>query len=408
MRAAPRALLVAAALLPPLAARAQTHAPAEDRPGRIVLVPMSVERPAGTGWAMVRRTGSEVVFLHPSGQSRNGRVAASSGKVPDKRARTAAELAENVRDELKQNLDARRFEELAEDVRPDPATDRKCVRYSQRVRDLGAKGPDGKPQTVDLHGLACLHPADEGIVIASTLSERGAAADGGRALAQEAERFFTGVRPHAPLQGKDWQPLAEQGDADAQVWLARLFLLGSKPEKALPWLTRAADQDHPEAQTLLGLAYLTGRAARRDPQEALEWLRLAAGKNYPKAEGLLALAHLNAPEIRSEEEARRWAAKAAADGDPLGQALFGELLVFGRAGVEKKEAEGAAWIRKSAEQGDAGAEYILASLLANGVGVDKDFAQSRFWLELAAAQGHVEARKIVGQARSAARPAEGR
>ncbi len=73
-------------------------------------------------------------------------------------------------------------------------------------------------------------------------------------------------------------------------------------------------------------------AARPAVQEAL------------KAEGLLGLALITTAEVRNEDEARRWVRKAAADGDPLGQTLLGEFLVFGRAGVEKNESEGVAWI----------------------------------------------------------------
>jgi TPR repeat protein len=400
-----KTVLLSCLALSPLATLAQTQAPAEDKPGRVVLVPMSVERPAGPGWALVRRTDTELVFVRPADKNRNSRVAISSGKVPEKRARSAEELTAYVREELKKNASDKRFEVLSEDVKPDPAADRKCVRYHQRARDLGARSPDGKEQVIDLHGQACLHPADEGIVMATTLSERGSAVGDAAAMADEAARFFDGVRPHAPLRGDGWQPLAEKGDANAQVWLARKLLQGSKPEDAIAWLVRAADQGHPDAQTLLGLAYLTGRAAKRDPQEAVKLLRMAAEKNYPKAEGLLALALISAPEVRNEEDGRRWAAKAAADGDPLGQALLGELLLFGRAGMEKNEAEGAAWVRKAAEQADARAQFLLAGLLSNGIGMEKDLVQTRFWLELAAAQGHADARKILAQTKRPAGPA---
>jgi TPR repeat protein len=408
---ATRTLLLACLLLPPLA-QAQTHAQAEDRPGRVVLVPMSVERPAGEGWAMVRRTDSELVFVRPADGRRNGRVAIANGKVPEKRARSAQDLAANVREDLKKNVSDKRFEVLAEEVRPEPEGERKCVRYHQRARDLGARRPDGTALTIDLHGLACLHPEDEGIVLAASLSERGPQTGDDAGLAEEAARFFAGIRPHSPLKDKDWQAFAEKGDANAQVWLARHLMRSNGIEQAVVWLKRAADQNHPDAQALLGLAHLTGRAVTRNPEEAVKWLRPAAEKGYPKAGGLLALALISAAEVRNEAEAANWARKAAENGDPLGQALLGDFLLFGRAGLEKDEAAGAGWTRRAAERGDARAEFMLAGLLANGIGTAKDPVQSRFWLELAAAQGHAEARKIVAQikrppdAAPAAAPAE--
>ncbi len=401
-----RFILLACLALPPLAALAQAYAPAEDKPGRIVLVPMSVERPAGPGWALVRRTDTDLSFLHPADKDHNSLVAIASGKIPDKRLRSTEELVALLRKDLKEKTDPKRFEVLTEDIRSAAAPGQTCVRYRQKARDLGATGPDGKALVIDLHGQVCLHPTDEGLVLAATLSER-APADriGKQDVAKLADQFFNGVRPHAPLKGKDWQALAEQGDANAQVWLARHLLQTNELEEAIVWLGRAADKGNVDAEALLGLSYFTGRAVTRSPGEALKWLRLAAEKNYPKAEGLLGLALVTAAEVRNEEEGLRWVRKAAADGDPLGQALLGELLVFGRSGVEKNEAEGLAWTRKAAEQGDARAQYMLAGLLANGVGVAKNLVESRFWLELASAQGHADARKVLEQARRSSRPA---
>jgi len=400
-----RPALAATLALTALEAAAQTYAPAEDRPGRVVIVPMSIERPAGEGWALVRRTDTELTFLRPAAKNRNSLVAIASGKVPDRRARTAQELAANIRDDLKGKTDDKRFKVLVEDVQVEPSPERKCARYRQQARDKGAIGDDGKAQIIDLYGLACLHPADEGIVLTVSFSERGSAGSAHPRLAEEAARFFQGMRPHAPLKDKEWQPLAEQGDANAQVWLARSLLQTNELEEAIVWLGRAADKGHLDAQALLGLSYFSGRAVTRSPEDAVKWLRQAAEKGYPKAEGLLGLTLITTPEVRNQEEGVRWVRKAAADGDPLGQTLLGELLIHARAGVAKNEAEGAVWVRKAAEQGDARAQYEFARLLANGIAMDKDPLQARFWLELSAVQGNPDARKVLDQYRSPPGPA---
>ena len=398
------ALFACLALLPP-ATQAQPYAPADDRPGRYVLMPMSVERPPGDGWTVVRRSDTDLVFLRPAEKDRHSLVANASGKVPAKRARTSAELAANVREQLKNEGDAKRLEILEEEVLVEPAADRKCVRYRQRARDLGASGTGGQAQIISLHGLACLHAADEGLVVTASLSERGPAAGGKAALAGEAARFFAGVRQHLPLQRDGWRNPAEQGDANAQVWHARSLLRSNELEEAIVWLDRAAEKGNAEARTMLGMAYGRGRVVTKSPQEAVKWLRLAAESGYPKAEALLGLTLVTEAEVRNEEEGRRWVRKAAADGDPLGQSLLGEFLLSGKAGIARNEAEAAAWYRKAAEQGDAKAQYMLANLLANGIGLKKDLIESHFWRELAAAQGHPDARRILDQARRASRPA---
>lgn len=379
-----------------LPALAQTYAQAEDRPGRYVLVPMSVQRPAGDGWTLVQRAETDLIFIRQADKRRNGQIAVASAKVPPKRVASTAELAESLREELHKQVDNKRFKVLREEIRPDPAEGRKCVRYRQRTQDLGATGPDGKAQIISLFGVTCLHPADEGIVLAATLSARGPA-EGDAGIAEEANQFFAGVQPHQPVSGTDWRKLADQGDANAQVWLAHALIRGKKMEEAVGWMRRAAEKSHPEGQTLLGMNYFSGQGVDKSAREAVKWLRLAAEQGYPKAQGLLGLALITSEEVRDVAEGLRWVRKAAAEGDPTGQSVLGELLVFGKAGVEKNEAEGATWYRKAAEQGQPNAQYTLARLFAQGIGVKKNAVQSNFWLGLAAAQGHPDARKVVEQ-----------
>lgn len=403
-----RLALLACLAWPAFAAQAQTHAPAEERPGRLVMVPMSVERPAGAGWTLVRRSETDLTFLHPADREFNSMVAIAGARVPEKRPRSTEDLVAHLREELKSKTDNKRFEVLAEDIRPLADPKRKCVRYRQQARDLAATGQDGKPQLIDLHGQVCLHPDDEGVLLVATLSERAAAdAAGRRNIAEMAERFYAGVRPHPPLRGDDWRPFAEKGDANAQVWLARTLFRANKAEEALVWLGRAAEKGHPEAQATFGLSHLVGSADKRKPEEGVKWLRQAAERGYPKAEGLLALTLITMDGVRNAEEGVRWARKAAADGDAVGQSLLAELLFFGKSGVEKNEAEGSAWYRKAAESGDPNAQYALARMLAQGIGMAPDPAQSTFWLGLAAAQGHADAKKVIEQMKRPPAPPEG-
>ena len=412
-RRLPVFLIACLALAPAMALAEKDHAPAEERPGRTVIGAISVERPAGPGWTLVRRTDDSLTFLRPAGKDRSGLVAIASTKVPARRLRDAAELAGQLRLDLKEQADPQRFEVLSEEIRPEADAARQCVRYRQLAREVGSADPAVKTQRIDLHGLLCLHPLDEGIVVTTTLSERAPEDGDGRDVAEMAEQFFRGVKPHLPLHDRDWQRLAIEGDANAQVWFARAQLAGPRPQDAIGWLHRAASAGHPEAQALLGLAYLTGRAAQRDPEQALKWLRQSAEGGYPKAEGLLGYALVTGREVGLQEEGRRWVSKAAGDGDPLGQALLGELLFFGRGGMEKNEADGARWARLAAEQGDARAQYLLASLLANGAGIEMNAAEARFWLELSALQGNSDARQVLDEARRsetppAERPAAGK
>jgi len=119
-----------------------------------------------------------------------------------------------------------------------------------------------------------------------------------------------------------WQPLAEQGDANAQFWMGAAYDLGRgvptdyaaaalwyrkaaeqglvnaqynlahmyeqsrgvPPDYAMSaaatWYRRAADQGYVAAQGNLGILFATGRGVRRDYVQAYKWFSLAgAGAN---------------------------------------------------------------------------------------------------------------------------------
>lgn len=80
-----------------------------------------------------------------------------------------------------------------------------------------------------------------------------------------------------------WSPLAEKGDADAQFNLGQAYRLGrgvpTNLATAKSWFERAANQDHVDAQTTLGLLLFQSG----DQSGGLKWLKKAADKGEPRA-----------------------------------------------------------------------------------------------------------------------------
>ena len=80
---------------------------------------------------------------------------------------------------------------------------------------------------------------------------------------------------------KVWLPIAEQGDALAQVYVGEIFEkgMGVAPDyaTAAQWYRKAADQGNARAQISLGFLYERGFGVNRDPTTALSWYRKAAG-----------------------------------------------------------------------------------------------------------------------------------
>ena len=81
---------------------------------------------------------------------------------------------------------------------------------------------------------------------------------------------------------QEWRPLAEAGDADAQVALAGLYAAGNGVRRdlgeAVRWYVRAGGQGHAVGQLNAGDYYARGWGVRRNLVTAYVWLSLAAAQ----------------------------------------------------------------------------------------------------------------------------------
>ncbi len=119
--------------------------------------------------------------------------------------------------------------------------------------------------------------------------------------------------------GELWEPLAKQGDAQAQYSMAVLYHKGQgRPAdfgKALDWYRKAAEQNHVNSLFNLGVAYWEGRGVARDLQDAVQWWRRAAELEYGAAQHNLATAYyLGQGTEKNVEEAIKWFRKASDNG----------------------------------------------------------------------------------------------
>ena len=86
-------------------------------------------------------------------------------------------------------------------------------------------------------------------------------------------------------------------------------------------------------------------------------------------------------------EAARWFRLAADQGDAGAQFSLGFMYANGK-GVPENDVEALKWYRLAADQGDASAQNNLGFMYANGRGVPEDFIPAYKWWNLAAAQGN--------------------
>jgi TPR repeat protein len=182
------------------------------------------------------------------------------------------------------------------------------------------------------------------------------------------------------------------------------------PARSAHWLTQAAQQGHPGAQTVLGYHYEQGHGVTKNHAEGVKWIRKAVAQGYADAMFHLGRLYTTGKGVpRSEREGRDWFRKAAQGGSADGiialrkqreyemeQKAHEHFTLAYDAYRAKDYAKAATLYRKAAEAGNASAQETLATLLRTGQGVPQDPAAALKLIRQAADQGHARAQAQLG------------
>ena len=89
---------------------------------------------------------------------------------------------------------------------------------------------------------------------------------------------------------REWKPLAEEGNANAQFNLGLMYKKGwgvtQDDKEAVRWYTLAAEQEHAKAQYNLGVMYALGEGVIKDYVYANMWGNIASMNGNDKGETL--------------------------------------------------------------------------------------------------------------------------
>ena len=92
-----------------------------------------------------------------------------------------------------------------------------------------------------------------------------------------------------------YRKVADQGDADAQIELGRIYEKGigvaQDTAEAAKWYRRAADLGDADGQTQLGVLHRNGQGVKPDDAEALKWFAKAAAQGHAEAQFQLGVMH---------------------------------------------------------------------------------------------------------------------
>jgi len=167
------------------------------------------------------------------------------------------------------------------------------------------------------------------------------AASSGSSLAGVEEGVAALLKADYATALKEFQPLAERGDAEAQYRLGRMYEFGrgvlTNMPQAMSWLDKSAAQGNASAQAELGAIYASGfGGVPQDDAQAVAWFQ-----------------------------------KAANQGNATAQYNLGLMYAKG-GGVKQDFAQAVAWYRKAADQGLVDAQFKMGLHYEKGVGIAQD------------------------------------
>ncbi len=207
-----------------------------------------------------------------------------------------------------------------------------------------------------------------------------------------------------------WRPLADKGDARAQLKIGAMYKSGigvpEDFEEALKWYRLAAEQGFSAAQVNLGAMYARGQSIPRDYQEARNWWLIAVERedSTPDQESLMdslgvrmitfakERACFNLGELyehghgvpQDYQEALKW--YKAGSGRGFTDFKAGLMYYDGR-GVPQNYEKAMQWWRSAAQDFHSDAQFNLGHMYAQGCGVPQDDEEAVKWWLLAAEQG---------------------
>ena len=128
--------------------------------------------------------------------------------------------------------------------------------------------------------------------------------------------FASPAVAQSPTEIEELRLAAEQGDPDAQAFLAFMYTTGQgvpqDDQEAVKWYRLAAEQGDPDAQFNLGVMYTTGQGVPQDDQEAVKWYRLAAEQGVANAQAFLAFMYATGQGVPQDYvQAHKWINLAA-------------------------------------------------------------------------------------------------
>ena len=192
------------------------------------------------------------------------------------------------------------------------------------------------------------------------------AAEGGDTTAQlylgNMYREGLGVEPDYEKAAQWFLKAAEQNHPPAQTLVGVMYYKGMGVEQSFPeakkWLEKASANGERDAQSFLGLISLDN-SEERNPAKAIALLTKAADQNEPLAQTVLGIMYIQGKYVKQDyAKAEALLTKGAEAGNPDAATFLGNMYYRGQ-GVKKNKEKAVYWLEKSAIRGDVDAQELL-------------------------------------------------
>jgi len=122
-------------------------------------------------------------------------------------------------------------------------------------------------------------------------------------------------------------PTVEKNDQENEAKIIKI-LQSSDPERATQQFRKLAEKGNHFSAYELAKAYESGEGVERDEAQALDWYKRAAGRGNPDAQYVLGRAYLECRFgfAKNTEKAVEWLGRAAHNGNPDAQRILDEIF----------------------------------------------------------------------------------
>lgn len=202
--------------------------------------------------------------------------------------------------------------------------------------------------------------------------------------------------PESIAEFAETRRVAETGDVEAQLQLARMLQLGvGTPQdtaQSMAWIRKSAEGGYAPAQAAMGVAYTLGGKVPIDRVQGEYWLRKGVAQGDAEAQTILAMEFIDGGSSAEEQALAITWLKAAANEQhfvPAYNAL-GEHLM--RAAVDEQDrGEAFQWYYRSAREKEPAGMRNLARAHELGLGVAQSDKWALVWYERAGWSGDLPA-----------------